>query len=401
MNLATADRRRLIAVTSVAVVARVIAAGILGDAFHFADETAYVDAADRLLRGAGFGAAYDRVPAFPVLLAVLRMPGSSLLAVRCAHAVLVGMGCLVVFALGRRAFGTAPALIATLVFALDPLHVVASGLLYPEAVASVVVAGVVLLTLRAAETEGWGRDAFAGLLLAVAALLRPVAILLLPAVALWRFFAGPGPARGRALRTAVLCAVFGAGLLPYSLRNSQVEGRFSPVPAAGVKATELHRNGFERVGVVGAMVETVTEDPIGMARQSVWRFAKFWELYPTRLATDDPARRAQMHEADERLPVRSSFPHGMRDRVSALSFGAELLFAIVGVGFAWRRRRRETVLVLSTILSFALGYAVLVSKMRYRIPILPLLYLFTAVGVTGVFRLVRERWFATGGKARP
>ena len=57
-----------LALLLVAVIARVAAALAIGGEFHFADEAIYLDAARRLSGGDGFGAAYRKVPAYPVFL---------------------------------------------------------------------------------------------------------------------------------------------------------------------------------------------------------------------------------------------------------------------------------------------------------------------------------------------
>jgi hypothetical protein len=114
-------------------------------------------------------------------------------------------------------------------------------------------------------------------------------------------------------------------------------------------------------------------------------------LYPQRLTTDNAERRATMRAYDERLPAEQSFPVGLRDVVSALSFGAELTLAVVGLVTVWPTRRREASLLLAVILCFALAYAPFVARLRYRIPVLPLLLLFAGSGAVAVGRSRRAR----------
>lgn len=83
----------VIGLVAMALVPRLAAAVVLGNEFHFADEAAYVDAAQRLLSGSGFGAQYSNVPAYPALLAVLSTPAAdSIVWLRLAQAVVAAFG---------------------------------------------------------------------------------------------------------------------------------------------------------------------------------------------------------------------------------------------------------------------------------------------------------------------
>jgi hypothetical protein len=74
--------------------------------------------------------------------------------------------------------------------------------------------------------------------------------------------------------------------------------------------------------------------------------------------------------------------------VSAWSFAIELCLALVGIVAAVRTRWRQAALPVAIILAYALGYALFVAKLRYRIPVLPLLFLFTGLGSTVLWSLL-------------
>src|SRR5262249_49976977 len=137
-------------------------------------------------------------------------------------------------------------------------------------------------------------------------------------------------------------------------------------------------------GLAGALVGRAAQDPWGLASRVVREFGHFWELYPTRLATDDPEQRRELHQSDPRLPLVVSFPIALRDWVSGLSFGSDIALAISGVAVAWRRQRSMTVLLVAVALTYALGFALFVAKLRYRIAILPCVMLLAGVGATAM-----------------
>ena len=117
----------------------------------------------------------------------------------------------------------------------------------------------------------------------------------------------------------------------------------------------------------------------------------FWEFYPTRMASDDPRRRSSLRTMEPRLSSAPLFDRNLRDIASAISFGCEVAFAVLGLILAWKTRRRETVLMVMVILMFALGYTLFVAKLRYRIPVLPFLFVFAGVGANAVWEAVRKR----------
>jgi 4-amino-4-deoxy-L-arabinose transferase-like glycosyltransferase len=382
---ATHDSRWTWGVVTLGIVARVAAAIALGGSLHFVDEAIYLDAARRLLDGDGFGAAYTNVPAYPVILAALAGPWPlNLLLVRCAQAVVTGAGCVLILALGKRTFGRTPAVVAAVLYALDPLLVVTAGLLYPEAVAATLLMVTLFAAWAAARDDQLGASVIAGVVLGVVIQCRPVALLLLPVLALWVAWAVRASRLRRTLHVVTLAACCLLAVTPWAVRNFRIHGHVVPVQTAGLQGAPVATTEIANAGLAGALLGRVWQDPVGLARHVTCEFGHFWELYPTRLATDDPAQLEAMHREDPRLPLAPSFGVTLRDYVSALSFGTELLLAIVGAGVAWRRQRVATVLFLSVTFTYALGFALFFAKLRYRIVVLPCILLFAGVGATAL-----------------
>ena len=376
-----------------ALVTRVVAALVIGGSFKFADEAVYVDTARRLLSGDGFGNDYRRVPAYPVFLALLSLglPGA-LVVLRVAQAVVAGLGAAVVILLADRMFGRPSAAVAGLVYALDPLMVIGSGLLYPETVAGIVLALAVLLALDGSERDRPRCSALAGLLLGVLALLRPVALLLPPVVAAWIAWTVPARWPRRLAHVGALVLSFALVLAPWVARNLRVHGQLVPVATAGTQTAPVPREAAERRGLARSLAEWARADPAAFFSWTGRQFLRFWELSPSDMSTDDPARRAALHQRDPRLPVAPIFSRGLRDRVSAVSFGLELSLAMVGLLLVGRARWRRALLPLAVTLAYAAGHTLFVATLRYRMTVLPLVFLFTGVGAAGVL----ARWRAPG-----
>lgn len=374
---------------ALAVGARVVAALTLGGSFHFVDEATYVDASRHLLAGEGFGTGYRNVPAYPVLLAILGAPWPrDLLVLRCTQALVAGVGVLALLAFGRRAFGPGPALIGGLLYALDPLLVITAGLFYPEASAALALLAVLAAVWTARRHDRLAAAAAAGVLLALLVQLRPVAFVLLPVLGFWLAATLDAPVARRALHALALAAACVVALAPWGVRNYRVHGYLVPAGMAGVKGGPVAGEEIVEHGLAASLARRLWLDPLGIARHVASEIGHFWELYPTRLQTDNPQRREALHERDPRLPTEAAFPSGPRDVASALSFGTELALALVGVLAGWRGRRAETVLLVAVSVVYGLGYALFFAKLRYRITVLPCVLLLAGVGATALLDLV-------------
>jgi hypothetical protein len=382
--------RWVVTLLLLALVARIGAAVAVGDGFHFPDEAAYVDTAKRLAGGSGFGVEYSRVPAYPVFLALLSLGlPASVTFLRVGQAAVAALGSVLVFGLADRMFGRRAAIAAGLVYALDPLLVIASGLLYPETVAALLLPPLVFTALDASERDTLARSAVAGALLGILALLRPVALALPPVLAGWIALTVPARPARRMAHLGALGLAFLLVLTPWIARNYRIHGQLVPVATAGTKTAPIGQAEVAHRGLLVSMARWVWNDPEALVSRVTRQFVQFWELAPTRLKTDDPVKREEFHRRDPRLSVQPLFSRRLRDLISAASFALELSLALVGLVAVARTRWRQALLPLAVILAYAVGYALFVVKLRYRIPVLPLLFLFTGAGAAAVYSFLR------------
>jgi uncharacterized membrane protein len=221
--------------------------------------------------------------------------------------------------------------------------------------------------------------------------LRPVALAVLPFLGAWVAVVLAGSAGKRATHVGALVLGCVLALAPWTVRNYRIHGAITPLQTAGTQVVATPSTGREHRGLVASILATATEEPSRFIRRVMREFGYFWELYPTRLASDQPEERALMNARDPRIPTGQAFEPSVRNVVSMLSSGTELLFALIGIALAWRRDRRTTLLLIGTILSFAFGYTLFVAKIRYRIPVVPFVYVFAGVGAMAVFDALRVR----------
>ncbi len=381
--------RRLLVLFGIALAARAAAALALGSTFRFSDEAVYFDTAGALLHGEGYAAGYEGAPGQPILLAGLKLLLPDRVEIlRMGHALLSALGCVPVYLIAERLDGRRTATLAALVYALDPLLVLMGGLLYPEAAAAVVLPAAVLLALFASRRDSVPLSVACGLLLGGAALLRPVALAVVPVVACWMALTVPAPTWRRAAHGAAVVLACGLALLPWTLRNYRVHGGLTPIAGTATDLARAAADDVDQHGVTRALVGRALDDPAGFGRRLAVEFGHFWEFAPSRLMTDDPGSRQALHERDSRLPIQPLFGRSLRNWLSAVSFGIELLLAIVGLTLLWQRRRREAALLLGVVLAFALGYSLFFGKLRYRVPVLPFVFVCTGAGAAAFLERV-------------
>jgi CHASE2 domain-containing sensor protein len=105
---------------------------------------------------------------------------------------------------------------------------------------------------------------------------------------------------------------------------------------------------------------------------------------------------------DARIATAPLVVPRLRDTVSAVSFGAELLLAAYGLVVGWRTRRAETLLLALLVLSYAIACTLFYAKIRYRIPVLPYILTFSAVGAINFLDILRAPTRAPrSGEAAP
>ena len=222
------ERRWLLVLAIVALSVRLGWAFLMVDRSPMFDEVEYLELAEGLAAGEGYvDPSGNRVAYWPVgypalLSLAFRVLGSST-AVAVGLQIALGVGtCLLLSVVGSRALTPAIGRVAGLLLALYPTHVFYSSLHLTEPLFAFLLLGAVgcLLGERASKTA-W--QIGAGLLLGLAALTRPL-IVLLPLLLPWALRPATRSRRRALLATAVIVVSMGVVVTPWIWRNHQLTG---------------------------------------------------------------------------------------------------------------------------------------------------------------------------------
>lgn len=355
-----------------------------------------------LTQGKGFRADHGeetvvRGPVYPLFLAAIYhvAGGRAFWAVQLVQALLGGLTVWLTFILARRLFEERVALLAALFMALHPLLLWFSSRIYIESFATALFLSACVLIDRFIVRRTWPMALAAAAGIALCMLTKQVFVIMLPVVFVLLVGARAGIIRAAAW-TALIGALSAALIAPWSMRNYQVSGQFVPVHAtlgfsllaghysaamlgesplsflpANDRAIAMfddvtleeglppahwpYRSQREELDVDRAalrhFVKLYGGDPIQFAIISSIRFAQFWYLAATPLA-------------------------------SAVMLALTLVsFYLSFIACLTRRFAYSLLFPVAFLSVFAAAHALIIGWARYSIPVQPLLMILAAVGL--------------------
>ena len=119
---------------------------------------------------------------------------------------------------------------------------------------------------------------------------------------------------------------------------------------------------------------------------------RFWKLAPSRkMKSANPDYDLKFNEKNKRFTKTNKFSRSdLTFIVSTITFGPIWIFSILGL-FLNRNHLPDSLLLILPCLILALTYSFFCTKVRYRIPIEPLMIVFAANSFYSVFEAVKEK----------
>jgi len=333
-------------------------------------------------------------PLYPYFVAVLHRAFSSLSAVLWIQAAVGALLVPAVARAGRVAFSPRAGLAAAALVAFYPDFVWFSVHFWSETLFIVLLWWALERVLRSDAAGATTAAAAGGALWGLATLTRELTLYLAPFALLWLL---RGEARGFRLRLSPAIRrglAFALGLaltlLPWTVRNAIVFHAFIPVSTMGgsnlwqgnVPLTHL-----EIHAALGGIEDPVERDrkarklawEVIRARQPDWIFEKLREQMPEFWKAGSEI---QDHVLS-RAPCRPLSGAGQKALEVAVVGPYVVVLALSLVGLARARPSPGAVLLLAVLVAWNLAHVVAYATTRFRLPVLPVVFLFAASAVAG------------------
>jgi 4-amino-4-deoxy-L-arabinose transferase-like glycosyltransferase len=344
-----------------------------------------------------------RTPGYPVFLAgCIRVLGPSTTGARHAQAAVGSASCILLFFLVRKLFNDQTAWIAAAWAACYPFAIFLSTVLLSESVFTFLLLAQLLCGVKQVESLSRGDRlqwpicwaACTGVMCALAFLVRPSWLLILPISAmLLPVLASQPTGVGRrsnlircAASSATLILVGVIALVPWWIRNWNVTGRFVPttlwVGASLYDGWNEHATGASNMDFMNQPEKYGLDDSLN--RMSEWEQDRYLRAKAWQFAKENPGRVIELAAIKfmrfwNPLPNAAEWHSWPLRLLSLLSCGPTLVLLLLG---AWRQRRRWRVVAMlaGPVAYFCLIHLVFVSSVRYReAAILPALGLSASV----------------------
>lgn len=355
------------------------------------DQLEYLQVARSILTGEGFAFVDERfgqavfafrLPGYPLLMALC---GAEPWVIRVVQALLDGSTVIATALITQRLVGGKSPYVAAVLVALDPFAVYFSALLLSETLFMAMITwGVALVVLRRdrndADAAWWGGV----LLLALAALVKPLALPILLVVVPASVILRRGSNTDTLVRTVLALVVLGAVMSLWLVRNHNVVGR----------AVYSTNSGFTlydglNEGATGASDQTFVKNMVLLREQTevdrsrrLTELAAEWALkHPLEVVTLAGVKVARTWSP---MPLGEAYRGNPIILIAAIAWSMTV-FALAVLGLVRGRWARGALLLLvGPLLALTLVHAITIGSLRYRAPLHPLLVVLACGGLASI-----------------
>ena len=391
------QRKFLLLIFGLSLAMRVVFVLSIENKFYFSDSLAYEDCAIGILEGQGFGD-FKRAPLYPLWMAsaYFLAGGKSLLVLRIMDSLMGALLSLVIYFLGKEIYGRIAGSLAALISSLYPMFIFLAGLQYPTLLGALLVTVGVYFAVMVFRKNQIYLSALAGLSISLAALaIVPLGVVVIAAV-FWLLLSANLGFKHKIAHSCLMIAFIILPLVAWTTRNYVHHGKFIPVREDAIrKMLMFEENRVNKRSTAGVQEKlmSIYQNPGTFSRHFKKNFVNFFSLTPSeRLKSADPNYNTGIHEKDKRITKTNKFSQSqLSSLISAVTFGAILGLAILGL-LCSGKDFRKSLLLLIAILALAVTYSFYYGKMRYRIPVEPLMIVYAANGVKAVLTYIGARF---------
>ncbi len=387
------------------------------------DATTYDIWARQIANGDWLGhGVFYQAPLYPYFLGALHILfEENLPAIRFIQIIIGATSCMLLARAGRRFFTGFTGLLAGVLLALYPTAILFDGSIQKSVLDLFFVCALLATLGGLRESPRCRRWLGAGAVLALLALTRENALIFLPVLLVWLFTVWPGELWTARLQWAgVLLLGLAVVLLPVGFRNLLIGHEFH-LTTAQFGPNFYIGNGRDATGTYQPLrwghgsARFERDDATRLAEQATGRkltpsgVSRYWTAKALDEIRADGSRWLRLLWKKWRLVWNVSEVGDSDDQYTQgdwssllgvlnrlFHFGTLCPLAALGICLTWNQRQRLWVLY-AMVLGYALSVALFYVFSRYRFPLVPMLLLFAAAGLTSLPDALREaRWGTLG-----
>ncbi len=354
------------------------------------------------------------LPLYPYLLGLIySIFGHSIFIARLAHALFDSISCVLLFALGKRIFDRATAILASCILASYGMSFYISGFLSSGSLSMLLNLSLLLALLSLYRNPTLTRWLAAGVLIGIISLANASVLLFAPCVIAWACvaFKDRGGIR-RAVGAVAMVAAIASVISITAVRNFIVGKDFVPVTAhSGI--TFYAGNNPESIGAFNLPQQlrgdvlktkvasrTIAEKALGRTLKPS-EVSKFWFDRAFDFIRRSPLAYAALivkkiyffwwvREIPEEVPLSVVKNYSSILRLPLFSFAVVSPLSIIGLVLAYRKERKDLHLLYLFVGASLVSTALYFVNSRYRIITEPVLILFASFTIVRSYQKIRE-----------
>ena len=383
--------------------------GVGNEHFLGWDGVRYDDIAENLLSNAGYGYHANqpdawRPPGYPFFLyAAYRLFGHDYDVIRILQVVMGCLTSLILFLLTLKLTRSKKvSLIAGFLFAIDYYSVLFTSIFYTELFTGFLSLFAIYLFVLADERKGKKFALFfslASLVFWYAVLCRPSNILFWAWIAIWIYAQHRHHIRRVVISAVIIIATFGVTVLPWTIRNYQLYGKFLLISSNGGFVFFMAHHPISNGGFIPEGMRYSEQQKSEMKGTGPIERDKTHYRFGLDFIKRNPRRSIELAFIKQKWLWLSRENRGMifdfipKIPFPLLTFYPLAALAVLGLLFE-RKRWKQLQLVLGFILFHAgsLSLIYLYHGPRTRITMIPFLVIFSSLGLVAFFGFVRRFW---------
>lgn len=374
------------------------------------DERTYLNQAKRIARDEGVQAPFWQPPLYPYFLGLLyKAFGENYYAFRSIQLALGALSCVLVYYIGKEAFGSSVGIISSLIASSYGVLIYFEGELLPTFLSVLLNLVLVLSLFWAARGMSWWRWLTSGALLGLSALAVANVLLFVPLVLAWMW----SKVKRNILWALIFCAGVASAITPVTLRNYILGHDLVLISSnAGVNFYIGNNPDYDRtLGIrPGSEWWRLTSLPReeGITKpslQSMYFFSKAWDFIK-----EEPLKygklllrkfylfwRGEEIKRNEDIYFFRRYSPPLRALLwknwIAFPFGIIGPLGILGMGLCVGRLREPKVLLLFIfVVTYMASIVLFFVCSRYRVPVLPFIILFAGYALRWGYGMIRRRY---------